>query len=229
MNLVIFDLDGTLIDSKLDLAIAVNAARGHMGLSPIDNHVVESYVGNGAPTLIRRALGPEASEENVEHALEFFLAYYKDHKLDHTTLYPGVREALDRLRAQGVKMAVLTNKPVRVSQAILEGLGVGEHFFRVYGGNSFEQKKPDPIGISTLLAEAGVEPAGALMVGDSSIDVKTARNAGIRCCGVTYGFQPESLAEEPPDMVVDRMEDVAGLVLAAKESGIADSAARETK
>jgi phosphoglycolate phosphatase len=216
MNLVIFDLDGTLIDSSLDLAHSVNAARGHMGLAPLEPVTVASYVGNGAPVLIRRALGGQASEADVQHALEFFLAYYHEHKLDHTHLYPGVRESLDRLREAGVPMAVLTNKPVRVSQAILDGLGVGGHFFRVYGGNSFEQKKPHPGGVERLIQEAGASREGTLLVGDSAVDVRTARNAGVRCAGVTYGFQPESLDQEPPDFRLDRMEQVADLVLAAR-------------
>src|SRR5690242_6922939 len=109
MDLLIFDLDGTLIDSKLDLANSVNATREHMGLPPIDNHVVSSYVGNGAPVLIRRSLGSEASDADVKKALEYFLGYYADHKLDNTYLYPGVREALDHMREDGVKFAVLTN------------------------------------------------------------------------------------------------------------------------
>ena len=155
MNLLIFDLDGTLIDSKLDLVHSVNAARGLMGLPAISEELVSSYVGNGAPVLMRRALGPEASEADVAHGLEFFLKYYKAHMLDNTCLYPGVKEALDRLRAADVKMAVLTNKPVRISRSIVEGLGLEQHFFQVYGGNSFEQKKPDPIGIETLLSESG--------------------------------------------------------------------------
>lgn len=216
MDLVIFDLDGTLVDSTLDLAHSVNAARGHMGLPPLEQATVASYVGNGAPVLIRRALGGQASEADVEHALEFFLAYYHEHKLDCTRLYPGVRESLDRLRAARVPMAVLTNKPVRISQAILDGLGVGEHFFRVYGGNSFEQKKPHPAGIERLIEEAAASRAGTLLVGDSAVDVRTARNAGVRCAGVTYGFQPESLDQEPPDFKMDRMEQVADLVLAGR-------------
>ncbi len=218
MDLVIFDLDGTLVDSQLDLAHSVNATRCHMGLPPIELATVASYVGNGAPVLIRRALGPQASEADIEHALAFFLAYYNEHKLDYTRLYPGVREAIDRLHDAGVRMAVLTNKPVRISQAILDGLGVGGHFFRVYGGNSFEQKKPNPVGVDRLLEEAGAARERALMVGDSSVDVRTARNAGIRCAGVTYGLQPESLAEEPPDYVMDRMGQVADLVLENRTS-----------
>lgn len=216
MDLVIFDLDGTLIDSKLDLAQAVNATRSHFKLPPLDHESVSSYVGNGAPVLIRRALGQEFSEEQIRKALEFFLEFYREHMLDHTTLYPGVRECLDRLREEGVHLAVLTNKPVRFSQAILDGLGVAGHFFRVYGGNSFEKKKPDPVGVETLLAESGVARERAVLVGDSGVDVRTARNAGILACGVTYGFQPESLVEDPPDFLVDHADDVAGLILNAR-------------
>src|SRR4051812_26926248 len=188
MDLLIFDLDGTLIDSKLDLAHAVNAARSQFGLGPIENETVYSYVGNGAPVLMRRAMGAGASDQEVQQALEFFLAYYRDHMLDYTVLYPGVRDALDRLLDAGVRMAVLTNKPVRISQAIVDGLGVGTHFKRVYGGNSFDRKKPDPIGIDTLVRECDVSRDRTMMVGDSSVDVQTARNANVKACGVTYGF-----------------------------------------
>jgi phosphoglycolate phosphatase len=213
MELLIFDLDGTLIDSKLDLARAANAARGHMGMPPIDNERVYSYVGNGAPVLMRRVLGAEATEAQVQEALEFFLEYYRDHMLDFTVLYPGVRQALDRLRGAGIRMAVLTNKPVNISRAIVAGLGVGGHFQQVYGGNSFDFKKPHPIGVETLIAECGASRESTMMVGDSSVDIETARNAHVKSCGVTYGFQPETLKTVPPDLLVDRMEDLADWVI----------------
>jgi len=213
MDLLIFDLDGTLIDSRVDLANAVNATRRHMSMDPLENERVYSYVGNGAPVLIRRALGEQATEAEVQEALEFFLEHYREHALDYTTLYPGVKESLDRLRAAGKRMAVLTNKPVRMSRAIVEGLGVDGHFFRVYGGNSFEFKKPNPIGVEALMREANVARDRILMVGDSSVDVQTARNAGVRCCGVTYGFQPETLADPAPDLLVDRIEQLADWIL----------------
>jgi phosphoglycolate phosphatase len=212
-DLLIFDLDGTLIDSKKDLANAANAARGHMGMPPIADERVHSYVGNGAPVLIRRVLGAEATEAQVQEALEFFLEYYRDHMLDSTALYPGVREALDRLRDAGVRMAVLTNKPVRISRAIVEGLGMGGHFQQVYGGNSFDFKKPHPIGVETLIAECGASRERTMMVGDSSVDTQTARNANVQSCGVTYGFQPETLETVPPDLLVDRMEELADWLL----------------
>jgi phosphoglycolate phosphatase len=212
MDLTIFDLDGTLIDSKLDLAHAVNAALEHLGLPRLTLERIASYVGNGAPILMRRAIGPEASEEEVARGLTYFMQYYRDHMLDYTTLYPGVRETLDHLRGRGAQMAVLTNKPVGLSKAIVAGLGLDGHFFQVYGGNSFEQKKPHPVGIEILMSEAGATPGKTMMVGDSSVDVQTARNAGIQSCGVTYGFQPETLAATPPDFLIDRMDQLPGIL-----------------
>ena len=217
MNLLIFDLDGTLIDSEQDLANSVNATRVYMGREPIDNDTVASWVGNGAPVLIRRAMGPQTSDEDIERALAYFLQYYRDHMLDHTNLYPGVREGLDRFRESGIKLAVLTNKPVRFSQGIIEGLGLGKHFFRVYGGNSFEQKKPHPIGIEALMNEAAVDREGTLMVGDSYVDVRTARNAGIAAAGVSWGLQPHSFDEDPPDILVNRMEELETYVLSRRQ------------
>jgi phosphoglycolate phosphatase len=163
--------------------------------------------------LIRRALGAEANELDLEEALEFFLEYYREHDLDFTTLYPGVRQTLDRLHAAGKRLAVLTNKPVRMSRSIVEGLGVAGCFFQVYGGNSFEFKKPHRMGVDALIEEAGVGRDRTMMVGDSAVDVETACNAGIRCCGLTYGFQPESLRDPAPDLLCDRMEDFADWVL----------------
>jgi len=212
MNLVIFDLDGTLIDSKRDLADSVNATRAFAGLAPLALDVVSSYVGSGAPVLIRRAF-PDATEAEHAGLLRYFLDYYREHMLDSTTLYPGVREALDQMHAADVALAVLTNKPVRFSVRLLEGLGIDMHFFRIYGGNSFEQKKPDPVGILTLLEESGAAKERTIMVGDSNVDVRTARNAQVMACGVTYGFQPETFEQDPPDLMVDDMQQLAEYVL----------------
>ena len=213
MTAWIFDLDGTLIDSKLDLAHSVNAMLRYMGMPEISHEVVATYIGNGAPVLMRRALGPGATDQEVAKALDFFIRYYAEHCLDNTSLYPGVKEALDRLHMQGdVQMAVLTNKPVRISGHIINGLGCGQHFFRVYGGNSFERKKPDPIGVETLLTESGATRETAVMVGDSSVDIRTARNANIRACGVSYGFQPETFTDEPPDFIIDDLRKLPELL-----------------
>jgi len=209
MPLLIFDLDGTLIDSRLDLAHAVNATRAQAERGPLPHEQIFSFVGNGAPVLIKRAMGPEATDEEVERALEFFLDYYRRHALDYTVLYPGVRESLDRLNIAGVQLAILTNKPVRISRRIMEGLGVSSLFFQIYGGNSFEHKKPHRIGVDTLRSEADAPPEETWMVGDSYVDVQTARNAGVASCGVTWGFQPETFREFPPDVLIDRLEEFA--------------------
>lgn len=209
VRVLIFDLDGTLIDSKRDLANAVNATREQMGMGALPEELIFSFVGNGAPMLIRRSLGEGATEENIERALVFFLAYYKEHALDTTVPYPGVKEGLEHLdRHADMGMAVLTNKPVRISKAILEGLGLSPHFRYVYGGNSFERKKPDPIGVEVLLRDFGVAPREAMMVGDTDVDVQTARNAGIWACGVTYGLGPERLVETAPDLIVGSLTDL---------------------
>jgi len=174
---------------------------------------VASDVGRGAPALIRSSLGEQASDEELESGLEYFLAYYREHMLDYTHLYPGVRESIERLHAAGSRLAILTNKPVRFSEHMIHRLGLGEMFFRIYGGNSFEQKKPHPIGIDKLCAESGIGKDRTIMIGDSAVDIRTARNAGVRSCGVTYGFQPDSFQHEPPDVVVASMGEITDLLL----------------
>ena len=160
IRLLIFDLDGTLIDSRLDLVHSVNATLRHMKRPELPDDVIASYVGDGAPALIGRALGKEASDEKlVRSGLEYFLAYYREHKLDHTHVYEGISEALASMQNShnGLprKMAVLSNKPVKPSRAIVEALGLGKFFSLVYGGNSFATKKPDPEGAQTILRETG--------------------------------------------------------------------------
>jgi phosphoglycolate phosphatase len=207
-RLLIFDLDGTLIDSKQDLISSVNATRAYMQLPALPGDLVASYVGNGAPVLIRKAMGPEASDSQVETALDYFIRYYHDHCLDATRLYPGALETLESARDKQIHLAILTNKPVRISHVILDGLGLEGTFFRIYGGNSFPAKKPDPIGIDTLREESKVAAEHTVMVGDSSVDIQTARNAKVFSVGLTYGLQPESLKQVPPDLLLDRMEDL---------------------
>lgn len=207
--LLIFDLDGTLIDSKHDLAHAVNVTREHLRMPPLEYETIYSYVGNGAPMLIRRALGPRASEADIAAGLEYFLEHYRRNAVVHTVLYPGVRESLERLHGAGHSLAILTNKPVGISRDIMDHFGLSRLMARIYGGNSFAEKKPHPIGIDTLRDELKAPRVETWMVGDSSTDIETARNAGVPACGVTYGIKPESLAECPPDLLVDRFEDFA--------------------
>lgn len=216
IKLVIFDLDGTLIDSRLDLVHSVNAALRHIGRPELADDVIASYVGDGAPLLIQRALGGEAlDEEIIQRGLQFFLSYYREHKLDHTTVYEGVKDALATIQRgpNGVprKMAVLSNKPVGPSRAIVEALGMGDFFMQVYGGNSFPTKKPDPLGACKLLEESGVQPEQTAIVGDSHVDVETGLNAGLWTVGVRYGFAPHTLDGAPPDLLVDTPQELAEL------------------
>jgi len=218
IRLVVFDLDGTLIDSRLDLIHSVNAMLQHIGRPELDGAVIASYVGDGAPALVRRTVGDMDDEALFRRALEYFLGYYRLHKLDHTTVYEGIAETLASVAnsTNGVRrqMAVLSNKPVNPSRDILHALGLGEFFVRIYGGNSFTTKKPDPLGVRTILQETGVAADETLMIGDSSVDVLTGRNAGLWTCGVTYGFAPHSLEDVPPDVLIETPRELAELLRA---------------
>jgi phosphoglycolate phosphatase len=207
---LLFDLDGTLIDSKRDLVQSVNATLRELGRAELPEDLVASYVGSGAPVLINRALGGAASADEQRSALNFFLAHYDEHKLDFTREYPGVRLTLDKLR--DVPMAVLTNKPVNVSVRILQGLRLAEFFRAIYGGNSFATKKPDPLGANTILKELGIPAAESALVGDSEVDVQTARNAGMISAIVNFGFGTHDRETYPADIYLDRMEELVPLV-----------------
>jgi len=210
MELLVFDLDGTLIDSEQDLANSVNATLEKIGRKPLSVELIASYVGQGVAVLVSRAMGAEATPENVEQATEIFLKYYSEHMLDNTGTYPGVREALAEL--DGRKMAILTNKPVHFSRDLLEGLGLAELFLQIYGGNSFETKKPDPLGLNRLMEENEVPADRTLMIGDSISDVMAGRNAGVWTCGVNYGFGAPTLDEAPPDIRIDDLRELPKLL-----------------
>ncbi len=205
LRLIAFDLDGTLIDSRADLVAAVNATLEHLGRHPLPDAVIASYIGDGVQMLVRRALGDPEHEEIVFSAVRYFLDYYRVHKLDHTYVYPGAKEAMEAIATQlpEAKIAILTNKPVRPSEEICRALGLDWHCFRIYGGNSFDTKKPDPHGLHTLMDESGARPEETVMIGDSEVDVLTARNAGTGVIGCRFGLAPHSLVDAPPDVLVD--------------------------
>ena len=218
-RLLVFDLDGTLIDSRIDLCNSVNATLTHFGKPELPEAVISSYIGDGASLLVRRAFGdPEGDahdEEYVTKALTFFLDYYRIHKLDYTYVYAGVLESLEAIRIARpeILMAVLTNKPVNPSRDICKYFGLTPFFFQNYGGNSFHTKKPDPHGLQTLIAEASViagrtiTPAETIMIGDTDVDVLTARNCGARSVGCTFGLKPHSLVDAPPDHLANSPTD----------------------
>jgi phosphoglycolate phosphatase len=226
LKLLIFDLDGTLVDSRLDLASSVNAMLRHYKKPELPNEVIGSYIGNGAPMLVRRALGDPDDETFVQEALLYFMSYYREHKLDTTYVYDGIFHSLDAIVAgrngnSAMKMAVLSNKPVVPTRGIVQALGLGKYFFQVYGGNSFHTKKPDPAGVAALLKEAGVRAEETAIIGDSDVDIITARNAGIYSVGVTYGLAPHTLEDAPPDVLVDHPRELGDVLGEREQSRLA--------
>jgi phosphoglycolate phosphatase len=207
---LIFDLDGTLVDSKKDLTASVNYIRTRFDLPSLTEEEIARFIGNGALMMIRKALGPKVSEDNVQAGLQMFLSYYRIHMLDTTVLYPGVLETLNRL--VDCKLAILTNKPVHFSCAMLDGLGIYKRFAAVYGGNSFDHKKPDPVGVYQILSDTKGQRERTWMIGDSAVDVLTGRNAGVRTCGVTYGYATETFKDAPPDYLIDNFSELEALV-----------------
>ena len=244
LKLLVFDLDGTLIDSAQDLCNSVNAALIHVGRAPLADPLIAGFVGNGAPMLVRRSLAAadQISIDLVDQDLQnqayaFFLDYYRAHKLDFTYAYEGVLDSLHALHAlhnadttpcpihsqphrewvgdqsaapsPARTMAVLTNKPVRPARGICEGLGLAGYFLHIFGGDSFSLKKPDPLGLRTLMTEVGATPDETVMIGDSLVDVQAARNAGVWSIGCTFGFGNDSLTAAPPDSQPDILVDSA--------------------
>lgn len=210
-RLLVFDLDGTLVDSSRDIAGAANAALGRLvpGTAPIPLDAVLSFVGEGARLLVERCLGYTGLGLSADEVLRVYLECYAERLLDTTHLYPGVAEALDAL--SGTALAVLTNKPGDFSRSILEALGVAPRFARIWGAGDVKARKPDPEGLLRLMAELGASAAETWMVGDSATDVAAARAAGVKAAGVTWGFHPAALRAAGPDLLIDDPRALASL------------------
>ena len=208
---VVFDLDGTLIDSRADLAAAVNHMLQTLSLPTLSAATVAAHVGEGARLLVARALG--ASQQiHLEGGLRIFVEYYGAHLLEHTRPYAGVSEALAALTAHGIALSVLTNKPVAMSRAILDGLGMLSTFVAVLGDGSAVARKPDPAGLLHLQALTATAADKMLLVGDSAIDLRTARAAGVAFCGVAWGFSPDGLRAAGAQRIIERPTQLVPLV-----------------
>jgi len=215
-GLVVFDLDGTLVDSSTDLADAINALLESLGRARLQDDAIVRMVGDGAPMLVRRALEAAGLDPATPGALERYLEMYDERLLDHTRPYPGMIAALEAIGAAGIPMAVLTNKPSAGTNRVLDGLGLTRYFAEIVGGDSSFPRKPDPAGLLHLAAACGATTPTALMVGDSRVDWETARRAGVRICLARYGFGYRFDAAEltGDEMVIDHPSELAAAVAA---------------
>ncbi|HYA28073.1 MAG TPA: HAD-IA family hydrolase [Acidobacteriota bacterium] len=195
-----FDLDGTLADTGHDLADSVNFTRAHFALPPLTEKVVYANVGRGVEHLLKQSV-PEQSLNRFQEVMGVFLGHYENHLLDRTVLYPGVREVLDYFR--GKRRLVVSNKMLRLTLAVLRGLGLADEFDDILGGDSAVEKKPHPALLQLALHKFDVPAASALMVGDGEIDIEAGKRAGVITCGVTYGLgDPNQLAAAKPDVLI---------------------------
>jgi phosphoglycolate phosphatase len=212
-GLIVFDLDGTLVDSSVDLANAVNALLIELGGQPLAETAIVAMVGEGASVLVRRALTAAALDPDTPGALDRFLAHYDPHLLDHTRPYPGMIDTLTWLNGR-LPMAVLTNKPAHATELMLRGLSLRMYFRHAIGGDTPYGRKPNPAGLLHLAADCGVDPGRVLLVGDSPIDLATARNAGASICLARYGFGYRFEADDfrGDELFIDAPADLVGLV-----------------
>ena len=211
VDLIVFDLDGTLIDSRRDLADATNAMLVELGAAPLSTDTVAGMVGEGASVLVRRALEAGGLDPETPDALHRFLARYDERLLMHTRAYHGIVETLGRLKAS-CSLAVLTNKPMQATTRILEGLMLDRYFDRVVGGDSPYGRKPNPAGLQHLIAAAGATPQSTVLVGDSRIDLETARRAGARICLARYGFGFTFRDVRGDEVTIDHPQELIGLL-----------------
>jgi phosphoglycolate phosphatase len=214
MDLIIFDLDGTLVDSRQDIATSVNELLSRLGRSKLPPEQIFGFIGNGVRKLLERSLGVSATPAEVDRAFDLYLPIYGRHLLDTTRPYEGVREALEALDALRPErsMAVLTNKPFRESLAVLQGLALDTYFRQIRGGESFSRRKPDRMGVDALIESVGARRERTLMVGDSRVDLETARNAEIPVSLVTYGIGAAEVASLSPDYIIDDLRQLIPIV-----------------
>lgn len=204
IELFIFDLDGTLIDSKVDIANSVNFTLESLRLPALQNSLIYGYVGNGVLPLLEKTLASSNKNEDIKDALKIFRGHYVKHLLDNTILYPNVMETLEYF--SGINMGLISNKPECYVKKILKGLNIDRFFHVVVGGDSLETKKPEPEGINMVIKTFKASPAKTVIVGDGGVDIQTGKSAGIHTCGVSYGLRDrEELVEAGADIIIDNI------------------------
>lgn len=209
-DLLVFDLDGTLVETREDIAKSINAALRQSGLPEHPMDKIVRFVGDGASKLVERAAGAGQTNTIRETVLDDFLQHYGSHCTDLCHCYPDVPDVLEQLSS--LPLGVLTNKPLEPSMKILKSLGIEKYFSSVIGGDSEFGRKPDTAGILSLMESAKATPARTLLVGDTSVDVLTARQAGCDIAGVQYGFRPEDFPANPPDYLLDTFKQLLSIL-----------------
>lgn len=203
--LIVFDLDGTLVDTAPDLVATLNVVFAREGIPPVPYATARNLIGGGARAMIKRGMAAEGralSPERLEQLFSDFVAYYTDHVADRSLPFPGLVEALDTLGARGHRFAVCTNKFERQSLLLLKLLRLDMRFDAICGQDTFGIPKPDPEFLHRTIAAAGAQPGNAIMIGDSETDVATARSAGIPIIAVDFGYSERPVAEYAPDRVI---------------------------
>jgi len=214
VDVIVFDLDGTLIDSRLDIANSLNWALGRLGYASLPIEEIETYVGNGIAPLIKRTAHSAGAPEDEEEMLNLFRQRYFERLLENTRLFDTVSETINSFIGK-YKMAVVSNKPERFTKKIVEGIGLYDAVGDVvYGGDTLPVKKPDPAALLEIADKYGAPTARMMMVGDSAVDMKTAKNAGAVCVGVTYGFRPvDEIRQAGADRLIDRFDQLKEIIV----------------
>jgi phosphoglycolate phosphatase len=217
IELLVFDLDGTLIDSKTDIADAVNYALTSLNMPALEHSLIYSYVGNGVIQLLEKVLTNTNKEGDLKETLGIFLERYENHLLDKTRLFPNVMETLEYF--SGINMGLISNKPERFVKKIVKGLNIERFFPIVLGGDSLKTKKPEPEGIYKIINAFKAKPGRTLIVGDGGVDIQTGKRVGIRTCGVSYGFRDrKELIDAGADVIIDDIKDLRGRYYWKKEN-----------
>ncbi|MCF6441880.1 phosphoglycolate phosphatase [Pseudoalteromonas luteoviolacea] len=224
-NVLLFDLDGTLIDSVPDLALSINQMLHELDMKPYPTDTIRSWVGNGAAVLTKRALSghidinPDLDPAYVEKALSIFLAYYEQNVCVDTTLYPNVKSTLENLHRDGYRLVIVTNKPEQFVRPILKHLGLDNLFEMVVGGDSLPKRKPDPMQLTYVCETLGVKASSCLMIGDSKNDIFAATAAKMQSIGLTYGYNHgEDINSHGASLVLDNFADIIEALVPVEES-----------